>query len=118
MTDRLHPQRGEIWYVDFNPIVGAEIAKIRPAVVVNPFGIGNLPLKIVVPLTHWDSRYTNMIWFVYVQKTLKNGLGKDSGANCFQVKSVSVKRFLNRIGKVSADELKNIVNAVALCIGA
>ena len=45
------PRRGEVWLVDFNPQVGAEIAKARPAVVLNLDHVGRLPLRIVAPLT-------------------------------------------------------------------
>jgi len=41
--------RGEIWEVEFRPAVGAEIRKMRPAVVVNVPEVGRLPLRIVVP---------------------------------------------------------------------
>ena len=43
--------RGEIWEIDFNPTKGAEINKIRPAVIISDDNIGVLPLKIIVPIT-------------------------------------------------------------------
>ena len=39
------PRRGEIWLVDFDPAVGAEIQKVRPAVVISLDAIGRLPLS-------------------------------------------------------------------------
>jgi mRNA-degrading endonuclease toxin of MazEF toxin-antitoxin module len=47
------PKRGEVWLVQFNPSVGAEIQKVRPAVVLSVDGVGLLPLRIVVPVTDW-----------------------------------------------------------------
>ena len=47
------PKRGEVWLIDFDPTVGAEIRKVRPAVVLTVPGVGRLPLQIVVPLTEW-----------------------------------------------------------------
>ena len=41
----------EIWWVTFNPSVGAEINKKRPAIIVNDDAIGILPLRIIVPIT-------------------------------------------------------------------
>jgi mRNA interferase MazF len=38
------PQRGEVWLIDFDPAVGAEIRKLRPAVVLSVDAIGRLPL--------------------------------------------------------------------------
>lgn len=64
-----NPQRGEVWIVNFDPSVGAEQTKLRPAVVVNVPEVGRLPLRIVVPLTDWKPRYTSFVWFVPVPKT-------------------------------------------------
>jgi len=45
-------------------------------------------------------------------------LTKDSGANAFQVKSVSETRFLDRLGETTPCELDGIANAIAICVGA
>jgi mRNA interferase MazF len=70
------PQRGEIWWIDFNPTVGAEIQKIRTAVVVSLDSIGKLPLRIVVPITGWDSRFAQNPWMVRIAKSGTNNLNK------------------------------------------
>jgi mRNA interferase MazF len=49
------PRRGEIWLIDFDPAVGAEIRKVRPAVVISIDSIGRLPLRLVVPVTDWKT---------------------------------------------------------------
>jgi mRNA interferase MazF len=51
------PLRGEVWLVDFDPAVGAEIRKLRPAVVLSLDTIGRLPLRMVVPVTDWKMAY-------------------------------------------------------------
>src|SRR5271166_1571396 len=89
------PKRGEVWLVRFDPSAGAEIRKIRPAVVVNLHAIGRLPLRIVVPVTDWKSDFGNLSWFVFLPAASENGLSKDSGADAFQVKSVSETRFFS-----------------------
>jgi mRNA interferase MazF len=111
------PQRGEVWTVRFDPSVGAEMHKLRPAVVVNVPEVGRLPLRIVVPLTDWKPAYASLPWFVRVPATPQNGLAKDSGADAFQVKSVATARFVNQLGTVTEQELNRIVAAIALCIG-
>jgi mRNA-degrading endonuclease toxin of MazEF toxin-antitoxin module len=50
------PKRGEIWLVNLDPTVGAEIQKTRPAIVISSDYIGKLPLKLVVPITDWCYR--------------------------------------------------------------
>jgi mRNA interferase MazF len=112
------PQRGDVWLVNFDPTVGAEIRKVRPAVVVTVMGIGRLPLQIVVPLTDWKPHYASASWLVPVPANAVNGLSKDSAADAFQVKSVSERRFVKRLGEVTNQQLNDITTAIALCVGA
>lgn len=111
------PRRGEVWNVRFDPSVGAEIQKIRPAVVMNVPEVGRLPLCIVVPVTNWKDAYAGLSWLVPLPSTPENGLSKDSGADAFQVKSVSETRFVDRLGKLTADQVSAIADAIALCVG-
>jgi mRNA interferase MazF len=112
------PKRGEVWTVRFDPAVGAEIQKVRPAVVIGVDSVGRLPLKIVVPITDWKPVFANFAWFVHLPVTPDNGLAKDSGADAFQVKSVSEIRFLDGLGELTADQVDEIAAAVAACVGA
>lgn len=111
------PTRGEVWMVQFDPSIGDEQQKIRPAVVVSVPSVGRLQLRVVVPLTHWQARYSEFAWFVYVPATQTNGLPKDSGADAFQVKSVSVQRFRRRMGSLTASQMDEIASAIVLCVG-
>ncbi len=111
------PQKADVWMVDFTPTKGAEISKCRPAVVISADNLGKLPLKIVVPVTDWKPHYEHTAWFTHLSTSLKNGLSKESGADGFQVKSVSLDRFRKKLGKVDEDDLYIILNTVALCIG-
>lgn len=88
----------EIWWVNFNPNVGAEISKKRPALIVNDDSIGVLPLKVIVPITDWNERYNSADWMVKIIPDSFNNLKKISTADCFQVKSVSTGRFDTHIG--------------------
>ena len=117
MISTTQPRRGEIWSVKFDPSLGAEMKKIRPAVVVNVPEVGRLPLCIVVPITGWDERYENLPWHTKLKATTDTGLEKESSADAFQVKSISTTRFVKKLGTVTAQQLENIVAGVALCIG-
>jgi mRNA interferase MazF len=103
--------------VQFDPSVGAEMRKVRPAVVASLDSIGRLPLRIVVPLTDWQTPFAQLPWFVPVAASAQSGLIKDSGADAFQVKSLSENRFVRRIGRVSDQQMEAIASAVALCVG-
>lgn len=111
------PRRGEIWLVNFDPSIGDEQMKIRPAVVVSVSSAGRLALRIVVPVTTWQARFERVPWFVKLPATRRNGLDAESGADTFQVKSVSVERFHTRLGEVATDQLDEIAAGVALCVG-
>ncbi len=112
------PSRGEIWLVDFDPSVGAEIQKVRAALVISVDAIGRLPLRMVVPLTDWKPPYAGFPWVVLISVAAGNGLSKDSGADAFQTKSVSLTRFIRPLGVVPAAQLDAVAVAVALCVGA
>jgi mRNA interferase MazF len=112
------PKRGEIWLVRFDPSIGAEIRKIRPAIVVNLDAIGRLPLRIVVPVTDWKADYAKLSWFAFLPATADNGLTKDSGVDAFQVKSVSETRFVRKLGEITDAQMEDVASAIALCVGA
>src|ERR1700730_16968291 len=112
------PKRDPVWNVRFDPALGAEIQKVRPAVVIGIDSVGRLPLKIVVPITDWKPPVANFAWFVYVPATPDNGRTKDSGADAFQVKSISEVRFLDKLGELTAGQLDDVAAAVAACVGA
>lgn len=116
-TLTIDPRRGEIWLVDFDPSVGAEQRKLRPAVVLSLTSIGKLPLRIVVPVTSWKDRYRRYPWFVPLPAASENGLDADSGADAFQVKSVDLGRFRRCLGSVTIEELDEIAAGIALCVG-
>ncbi len=99
-------KNGEIWLVNFEPRVGQEIKKTRPAIIVNSDTLGVLPLKVVVPLT--DGLKTQQPWMAAIFPNPKNGLSKFSLADCFQVKSISDKRFVKKIGALSEEELAEV----------
>ena len=95
-------KQGEIWLINLDPTIGAEIRKTRPAIVVNDNNLGKLPLKIIVLLTDWKDRYDVAPWMVKINPDAKNGLVKESAADCFQVRSLFQDRFVKCLGLVSS----------------
>ena len=111
------PKKGEIWIVNFDPVIGQECMKTRPALVVSEDSIGLLQLKIVVPILGWKDRFIHQPWRIQIKPTKKNGLTKISCADSFQVKSLSEKRFNNRIGLLHPRILEEVLAGIVLCIG-
>ena len=109
-------RRGEIWLINLDPTVGAEIKKTRPAVIVNDDAIGILPLKVIVPITEWKDRYAVAPWMVRLEPDAENGLDKPSAADAFQVRSVAQERFVRRLGKLSDTVMQEITRALAVVL--
>lgn len=101
-------KQGEIWFIDLDPTQGAEINKKRLGVIVNDNTLGKLPLKIVVPLTGWNERYGIAPWMIKINPDKINNLHKTSAADCFQVRSISQKRFERKIGIIDNETLDKI----------
>ena len=78
--------------------------------------IGSIGLRIVVPLTGYKELHNKYRWYVPLTRNSRNGLSKDSTADAFQIKCVSVERFIHRMGAVSADKIEQVAEAVALRI--
>ena len=98
-------KQGEIWQVNLDPTIGAEIKKSRPCLILNNDRIGKLPLKVVAPITDFKAHYALVPWMVSLEPTPENGLTKRSVVDLFQIRSVSQKRLSTNIGKVSDDTL-------------
>jgi mRNA interferase MazF len=92
--------QAEIWLVSFNPTTGQEIGKKRPAIVVSSDQVGKLKLRTVVPVTDWKDAYVNYPWMIKINPNTENNLSKESAIDCFQVKSLSTDRFIQKIGDV------------------
>ena len=110
-------KRGEIWLINLDPTVGAEIAKKRPALIVNEDGIGKLPLRIVAPITNWKPHYRVVPWMVYLPSDEQTHLDKDSSADCFQARSISEKRMIQKIGEATEEQMARAERGLEVVFG-
>jgi mRNA interferase MazF len=115
-TNAVNPLRGEIWLVNFNPTVGAEIQKTRPAVVISSDGLGILPLRVVVPITEWKERYSPNLWHVKIMPDTNNGLSKPSAADALQLRGIDLQRLMKRVGRLKLEKLEEIAAAIAAVV--
>lgn len=109
-------RRGEIWLVNLEPTIGAEIKKARPAIIISDDRIGKLPLRVVVPLTDWKERFDVAEWLVKIEPDTKNNLDKISAADAFQVRSISELRFVKHLGELPDNKLREIEEALAVVL--
>ncbi len=115
-TTRTTPKRGEVWRVNLDPTIGAEIKKIRPVIVISSDAVGKLPLKLVVPITEWKDQFEDNIWHVKLEAAPGTGLSKISTADTLQMRSVDTQRFVERAGVLPADVLEEIAAAIAAVV--
>ncbi|QTA88395.1 type II toxin-antitoxin system PemK/MazF family toxin [Desulfonema magnum] len=108
--------RGEIWLINLDPTVGAEIKKTRPAVIINDDAVGILPLKVILPLTDWKDRYEIAPWMVKLIPNQHNGLIKNSAIDTFQIRSVSKTRFVQKMGTISQNKMQEVSKALKIVL--
>ncbi len=101
-------KRGEIWWVNFDPSVGQEVKKKRPAVIISN-DVSNKYLKRyqVIPLSSKTGK-------LYPTETLIKISGKNSKAMADQLTTVSELRFLNKAGEATSKEMENIERIIKL----
>lgn len=115
-SDPRNVKRGEVWLINLDPTLGAEIKKTRPAVVISSDAIGRLPLKVIVPITEWNEAFLSSGWHVRIQPDKLNGLSKESAVDAFQIRSLSTQRFVKRLGILSSLEVEEIAQAIAIVL--
>lgn len=107
----MHPRRGEVWWVSFDPAVGGEIQKTRPAIIVsNNAANAALNRVIVVPLTSKVDR-------VYPGEAVVEINSQPSKAMSDQITTASKMRLRNRLGALSVADLKLVEDALLFQMG-
>jgi mRNA interferase MazF len=103
--------RAEVWWVDFDPSLGGEVQKIRPAVIVSNDGSNrNLNRLQVVPISSNVSR-------VYPCEAAIDLNGEPRKAMADQIATVSKQRLKSKLGAVSQQDMLSIERAIRLQLG-
>ena len=112
----MNMKRGEIWLVNLDPVLGAEIRKTRPVVIVNSDAIGILPIRLIAPITEWKDYFAGNVWHVKLEPNPTNGLTKPSVVDTLQLRGIDTSRFIRKLGEVSPQMIRTIVIAIASVI--
>lgn len=104
-------KRGEVWWVNFEPSIGGEIQKTRPAVIVSNNAFNKVSNRVqVVPVT---SNITNLYpCEAYI--TINNETRK---AMADQIATISKLRLIKKIGIVSGEDMDGIEKVIQIQLG-
>jgi mRNA interferase MazF len=98
--------RGDVWWVNFEPSIGGEIRKKRPAIIVSNNAANKFLNRVqVIPITSNTDRLFPSEAYVTVA-------GKKGKAMADQLATVCKQRLTKRIGSISDDEMKMVVEAI------
>ncbi|MGH7041132.1 MAG: type II toxin-antitoxin system PemK/MazF family toxin [Acetobacteraceae bacterium] len=111
MTDAPAPRRGEVWLVSFDPAIGGEVQKTRPALVLSNDSANALLNRVqLVPISSQVSRLYPAEAFITLN-------GERRKAMADQITTASKARLLRRLDALAADDLTEVVRAVCLQLG-
>ena len=107
----IHPKRGEVFWVSFDPSVGGEVQKTRPAIIVsNDAANAVLNRLIVLPLSSKTDR-------LYPGEVLIQINSQISKAMSDQLTTISKIRLQKRITQITGEEMSRVEQAVLLQLG-
>ena len=111
-------QRGEIYFVNLNPVQGREQSGQRPVLIISNDAINQLPLVVTVIVgTKGENILRDYPTNVRIT-AVDSGLPMETVFLCFQIRSLDSSRFPEKpAGELSDEQMKRIEDAVRYCLG-
>ena len=111
-------QRGEIYFVNLNPVEGREQAGNRPVLVLSIDALNKLPLVVTVIVGTKGENITRDYPTNVRLSSAETGLPMETVFLSFQIRSLDSRRFSpNPAGRISGAALRKIEEAVRYCLG-
>ena len=110
------PKRGEVYLVNFDPTIGAEIKKTRPALILqNNIANRHSPVTIVAAITSQLSKplYPTEVLIVPPE----GGLQKESAVLLNQIRTVDKQRLVKRLGALNPGTMSKVDGALQISLG-
>jgi mRNA interferase MazF len=110
------PKRGEVFLVNFDSTMGAEVQKTRPALILqNDIGNRYSPITIVAAITSksGEKLYPAEVFI----RANEGGLSQDSIILLNQIRSMDKKRLVQRVGKVKKETMEKINHGLKISLG-
>ena len=103
-------RQGSIWFDNLNPAEGSEQAGRRPVVIISGDTLNDtLPIVIVCPVTSSIKSYPTC---VALSANRVNGLKNDSEVITFQIRAIAKRRLYKRMGRISPEQLREIMKGL------
>jgi mRNA interferase MazF len=111
-----HPKRGEIYLVNFDPTIGAEIRKTRPALILqNDIANRHSPITIVAAVT---SKFDEPLYPTEVLAVApEGGLSVDSVVLLNQIRSIDKRRLVRRLGALRPSTIEKVERSLQISLG-
>ena len=113
---KTYPQRGDIYLINFDPTIGHEIKKTRPALIIqNDIANQYSPITIVAAITSKVSAspYPTEV----TMETRESGLPLTSVVLLNQIRSIDHRRLIKRIGKANTETMRKVDQAIQISLG-
>src|ERR1022692_2519978 len=110
-TSGIIPKRGDVFLVNFDPTVGSEIQKTRPALIIqNDIGNRFSPITIVAAITSLDGdkRYPTEV----LLPATEGGLEQPSAVLLNQLRSIDRQRLIRKLGSLDEQRMEEIAAAL------
>jgi mRNA interferase MazF len=116
-AQKIELHRGDIYLCSFDPTVGHEIKKTRPALVIqNNIGNRYSALTIVAAITSTISPVSYPVEVV-VEPTTANGLANRSSVRLDQIRTIDRRRLVKRIGAIDSATMSKVDGAIKISLG-
>ena len=109
--------KGDVYLVNLDPVVGKEIGKARPAVIIqNNIGNQYSPVTIIAPISSMKEITKPIPIMVYVEKG-EGGLSTESYVDCGQIRTIDKgKRLIKKYGSLNDKKMKEVDRAIKISL--